>query len=89
MRRCIQVGVTSECERTRRRLSGFLEGDLRRPARRRTARHLVRCPDCGRLLESLARAVDALRSLACSGPSARESVAPLVAERIRQERMGS
>lgn len=89
MLRCIQVGVTSDCERTRRRLSDYLEGELRWPARRRTARHLVRCPECGPLFASLARAVDGLRSLARSGPAARESVARSVVERIRHERMGT
>ncbi len=82
------MGVTTECEQTRGRLSDYLEGELRWPARRRTARHLLRCPECGPLFASLARVVDGLRSLARSGPAARDSVARSVVERIRQERMG-
>jgi predicted anti-sigma-YlaC factor YlaD len=68
------------CAETRERLSAHLEGELRGRESKRVLRHLARCERCREVLRSLARAVDALRSLgqadvAPPAPSAAESIA--------------
>jgi anti-sigma factor RsiW len=45
------------------RLSGYLERELDPRASEAVVRHLVSCPDCGRMLVNLVRAVGGLRAL--------------------------
>ena len=78
----------ASCDETRERLSDHLDGELTGRTQKRVLRHLVRCPHCRALLESLARTLDHLRSLGQI-----EVLAPLpvetadaVIERIRRER---
>lgn len=77
----IQPDVVSDCEGTRRRLSDHLEGELTLRESQSVASHLARCPDCGPVFASLARAVAALRALGTAAvPS--DSVAQAVIDRI-------
>ncbi|MEO4039409.1 zf-HC2 domain-containing protein [Micrococcaceae bacterium Sec6.3] len=46
-----------------RHLDAYLEGVLSRPAGRRLAAHLSRCPDCARTARERARVLDAARSV--------------------------
>lgn len=55
---------------------------LRKREVRRVARHLAGCPECGPFFASLARAVEALRSLGHVAVPPAASVAPAVVERI-------
>lgn len=73
--------MVSECERTRRRLSDHLEGELTERESRNVSGHLARCPECGPIFASLGRAVAALRSLGAEAAPA-ASVAPAVVEQI-------
>lgn len=74
-------------EQTRERLSAYLEGELEGRELKRVDRHLALCPMCREVLQSLARALDRLRSLgtadvpAPAGPPLRETVV----ERLRRE----
>jgi predicted anti-sigma-YlaC factor YlaD len=74
------------CAETRERLSAHLEGELRGRDSKRVFRHLARCHRCREVLRSLARAVDALRSLgqADVAPPA-PSVADSIADRLRPD----
>jgi predicted anti-sigma-YlaC factor YlaD len=76
------------CEETRERLSDHLEGALPRREHKRVLRHLARCRHCRALLDSLARTLDHLRSLAQLDVPATAPVATAdaVIERIRRER---
>jgi anti-sigma factor RsiW len=47
----------------RMRLSAYLEHGLDPPASEAVVRHLVSCPDCGKMLVNLVRAIGALRVL--------------------------
>lgn len=76
--------MTAECERTRRHLSAHLEGTLPRRDARRVAGHLARCPECGPVFASLARAVDALRTLGHGPTPVAESAVPGVLARISE-----
>jgi predicted anti-sigma-YlaC factor YlaD len=74
------------CAETRERLSAHLDGELKGREGKRVLRHLARCPHCRELLQSLARAVDSLRSLGQTGVLAPSpSVAEAVVDRIRHE----
>jgi anti-sigma factor RsiW len=83
--RSIEGNVTPECERTRRRLSDHLDGELPPRARRRVVRHLARCPDCAPVFASLVRVVGGLRSLGRVTPPAPVSVVPEVVARLTGE----
>jgi anti-sigma factor RsiW len=48
---------------TRRRVSGYLDGDLSSDARARVERHARECDDCGKTLGALSRIGAALRRL--------------------------
>lgn len=74
------------CAETRERLSAHLDGELRGREAKRVLRHLARCPRCREVLQSLARAVDTLRSLgqADAAPPA-PSVADSVIDRVRHD----
>ena len=58
------------CERIQRRLSAYLEGDLRRGERERVRQHLAGCPACGGELRQLARTAELLRGLSDPEPPA-------------------
>jgi predicted anti-sigma-YlaC factor YlaD len=74
------------CEETRERSSAHLEGDLVGREAKRVLRHLARCRHCRELLQSLARAVDKLRSLGQADfPSPAPSVAHAVITRIHHD----
>jgi predicted anti-sigma-YlaC factor YlaD len=67
------------CAETGEHLSAHLEGELRGRKSKRVLRHLARCSRCREALRSLARAVNALRSLGQAdvsppAPSAADSV---------------
>jgi predicted anti-sigma-YlaC factor YlaD len=74
------------CAETRDRLSAHLEGGLAGREAKRVLRHLARCHHCRELLQSLARAVEHIRSLgqASVTPPA-PSVADAVIDRIRDD----
>jgi predicted anti-sigma-YlaC factor YlaD len=76
------------CDETRERLSDHLEGALPRREQKRVLRHLARCRHCRAILDSLARTLDHLRSLAQFQVPATAPVATAdaVIERIRRER---
>jgi anti-sigma factor RsiW len=67
---------------TQERLSDYLDGDLRDPERERVERHVHRCPECHRVLETLRRTLKELMDLATM-PG--ETVAPGVIDRLRRE----
>ncbi len=48
---------------TRRHLAEYLDGELEAPARARLERHAGRCPKCRRMVQTLMRTLDGLRSL--------------------------
>jgi predicted anti-sigma-YlaC factor YlaD len=74
------------CDETRDSLSAHLEGELRGREHKRVLRHLARCPRCREVLQSLARAVDSLRSLAQADvPPPAPSVADSVLDRLRHD----
>jgi predicted anti-sigma-YlaC factor YlaD len=74
------------CAETRERLSAYLEGDLRARERKRVDRHLVRCPRCREVLQSLGRAVERLRSLGHADVEvAAPSGAHSIVDRIRAD----
>jgi predicted anti-sigma-YlaC factor YlaD len=73
------------CDETRERLSAHFEGTLRGREAKRVLRHLARCPNCREALRSLARTVEALRSLARSESPDQPSVADAVVDHIRRE----
>lgn len=74
------------CAETRERLSAHLEGELQERESRRVLRHLARCPRCREVLRSLARAVDALRSLGQADvPAPAPSAADSVVNRLRHD----
>jgi anti-sigma factor RsiW len=50
---------------SRRRLSAYVDGELDPDERRRVARHVEECEDCGRAERSLRRLIGGLR---LSGP---------------------
>lgn len=75
------------CAETEERLSGHLESELPPREERRVRRHLAHCRRCRRVYESLARAVEHIRSLAREDLTApMPSVVEAVTERIRHER---
>ena len=78
----------ASCEETRERLSDHLDGELTGREQKRVLRHLVRCPHCRALLESLARTLAHLRSLGQVEVlvPAPVQTADAVIERIRRER---
>lgn len=77
------------CKQTMARLSGHLEDDLPPRQERRVRRHLVRCHRCRSAFESLARAVEHLRSFGTQDlHEPMPSVANAVAETIRHEGHG-
>jgi anti-sigma factor RsiW len=65
-----------------RRISDYVDGDLRASDSRRLVRHAEICEECGPLLRSLLFLVGALRML---GPPAHPSVVPGVLARLRSE----
>jgi predicted anti-sigma-YlaC factor YlaD len=76
------------CEETAEHLSAYLERDLERALRVRLSVHLRRCVRCRRLLASLRRTLEHLRSLRDARANGHPSVVPIVMERIRRERKG-
>lgn len=75
------------CKKTMARLSGHLEEDLPARQERRVRRHLVRCHRCRSAFESLARAVEQVRTLGRRDlDEPMPSVANLVTEHIRHDR---
>ena len=75
------------CKSTMARLSGHLEQDLPEREERRVSRHLLRCHRCRAMFESLARAVDQVRTLGRQdSDQPMPSVAVPVVQRIRHER---
>lgn len=74
------------CAETEARLSDHLDGDLPPAEERRMRRHLARCRRCASVFDSLARAVERVRSLGREDMVApMPSVAEPVAARIRHE----
>jgi anti-sigma factor RsiW len=55
------------CRKTRRLMSGYLDGELDPERHRAVAGHLDWCPDCGRMAQNLSRTVDALQLLGRGG----------------------
>lgn len=76
------------CAETEERLSGHLEGELPPSEERRVRRHLAFCRRCRSVYESLARAVEHIRSLGREDDltAPMPSVVEAVTERIRHER---
>jgi anti-sigma factor RsiW len=77
------------CRWVRRKLPLLAGGDLLGPERRRAERHLVGCPDCRRVLESLRSALDVLHASAEASPVPAEASAPLwpaLERQIRESR---
>jgi anti-sigma factor RsiW len=75
------------CRETRERLSDYLDGDLGARTRRRVGRHLARCKHCQKLLESLTRTLEQLRSLGSINQGTPEpATVRAVIERIERER---
>jgi anti-sigma factor RsiW len=68
---------------TQKHLSLYLDEDLAPKGRERIERHTSRCPECRRLLETLARTVAGLMGLREDGVA--EGVADRVIARLRAE----
>lgn len=75
--------LTATCHETGAALSDYLEGDLSGLRRLRVVRHLARCEKCRRVLDSLTRTVERIRSLEPLPPS--PVIVDDVVERIRRE----
>src|SRR5262245_65170433 len=83
----IRAGVgllEASCATTTDALSDRLEGELRGLRRLCVGRHLARCGLCRAALASLARVVDALRTLHDAEPVCDRSVVEHVLGRIRE-----
>ena len=76
--------LEASCAATSDALSSRLEGELRGLRRRRVARHLARCSRCQHTLLSLARLVNALRTIRNVEPNNRGSLVDDVLARIRE-----
>lgn len=76
----MRIFFKGSCDQTREHLSEHLEGELRSWQRFRIGRHLRRCDRCREVVQSLARAVDQLRSLRVTEPAV-PSVASAVVQR--------
>lgn len=50
-------------------MSAYLEGDLTERARHRLQRHVRECAECQRVLSSLQRMLDRLRSVSATSPA--------------------
>lgn len=66
----------------RRRLSAYLDGELKPAQRQRVERHLAECENCGRARQGLVRVLAGLRVL---GARSRRDVARGTIERLRAE----
>ncbi len=65
---------------SRRRLSAYVDGELGPDERRRVARHVEECEDCGRAERSLRRLIGGLRLLGGGRPP---TLADDAIERVR------
>jgi anti-sigma factor RsiW len=67
---------------TQTHFSDYLDGELRANQRERLEQHVHWCPECRRMLESLRRTLKGLMTLR---PTAEESIAPAIIDRLRRE----
>jgi len=68
---------------THAHLSDYLDSELDEGARVRVEDHVTLCPDCHRVLATLRRTMEGLRSIGAD--PGRESVATGVIDRLRSE----
>jgi len=73
---------------TRRHLAEYLDGELEASARARLEHHADRCPSCRRMVQTLMRTLEGLRSLRARPPrSHSRGVSDSVILRLREEAM--
>jgi anti-sigma factor RsiW len=68
---------------THAHLSDYVDRDLSEPGRRRVEKHVGMCPRCRRMLATLIKTVEALRTLGAE-PAAGGGIADSVIARLRE-----
>ena len=76
----------ASCAETRELLSDYVDGELRRRARRRVLGHLLMCRRCRAVLRSLRQTIAHLHAIGPTEPAPDSSVAASILARVRGER---